>query len=521
MRRLTCFAVTILGTLALALPGLALADNAHGRKVHDQLAKIADSLNGDDELSVIVVGADPGRAADKYGRRGRQLGLVGASSAKVKVRDLDRLANDADVTFVAPDAPVMQLGTVDYGQLSTAYPFADKATKAWDIGLTGQGVGIAVIDSGVAPMAPFGTRLVQVRMPWQADGSSLDDVHGHGTLVAGLAAMQSGNGKYIGIAPGATIYAINVNRPEGTRSSDVIEGLGWVFDHAGEFNIRVVNLSLGETIPSSYTQSALDLAVERLWAKGVAVVVSAGNAGPGVVDYAPANDPLAITVGSSDDRGTKAATDDTLAPFTSVGVTADGYAKPELLAPGRLVASLVPAGSVLDLQAPAANRLGDRWVKISGTSFSAPQVAGAAAIVLQQHPEWSPDNVKWILAKKGHTLLGTTIPALSLNFVDNFAGSPGRANQGVMALVCAPGSVCLPDTGMSTLSSSWNSSSWNSSSWNSSSWNSSSWNSSSWNSSSWNSSSWNSSSWNSSSWNSSSWNSSSWNSSSWNSFGWD
>jgi hypothetical protein len=144
-------------------------------------------------------------------------------------------------------------------------------------------------------------------------------------------------------------------------------------------------------------------------------------------------------------------------------------------------------------------------VSANGTSFAAPQVAGAAAIIFQAHPDYSPDNLKWVLlAKDGAKPKSSGVGALSLSSSYNLAGTPGRANQGYEALVCAPGSTCLSG---STVASKWSSTSWNSSSWNSSSWNSSSWNSTSWNDTAdWDSSSWNSSSWNSSSWNATGWN---------------
>ena len=308
---------------------------------------------------------------------------------------------------------------------------------------------------------------------------------------------------------------MNVNNPGGVHSSDVIDALQWVYENAHTYNIRVVNLSLGETVAGSYQLSTLDLAVERVWAAGIVVVVSAGNGGTGAIDYAPANDPLALTVGATDPKGTNSSGDDVVTSFSATGTTQGGYAKPEMVAPGRLIASVLPAGTTLALLAPAANKVAPGYASISGTSFAAPQVAGAAALLLQKHPDWSPDQIKWTLVQKAHGIAGgQSLRTLEANAAIGVA-TPGLANQGVLALVCAPGSTCLADTGVSTLSSSWNSSSWNSSSWNSSSWNSSSWNSSSWNSSSWNSSSWNSSSWNSSSWNSSSWNTSSWNLYSW------
>ena len=500
MRHLVLGLVGVIVAVAGATvrPAPAAASNGHGRKVDDRLARAVDTSSPNDAVRVVIVGTEkkgPG-SGHHYGQVRHELPLLGGVSETIKAKDLDKLASDPGVSFVAADAPITPTGTgsVNYSNLVTTYPGTDKAPKVWDVGYNGAGVGIAVIDSGAVAVADFGTRLVQVQLPWMI--APTPDVNGHGTMVAGIAAGQSTDGKFIGLAPGATVYALNVDRPEGTHSSDVIDALQWVYDHAHEYNIRVVNLSLSETVPGSYTQSTLDLAVERVWAAGIAVVAAGGNLGSaaGSTDYAPANDPLALTVGAAD------ATGKVLYPasFSSVGTTADGFAKPDLLAPGRLVAAPLPATTTLGLQAPPANRVAPGYATISGTSFAAPQVAGAAALLFQQHPEWSPDMVKGALVKNTHAVSSTTLGALDLGFAPKYTGSPPLANQGVPALVCAPGATCL--TG-STIASNWDSSSWNSASWSSSSWSSSSWNSSSWNSSSWNSSSWNSSSWNSYSWN--------------------
>jgi serine protease AprX len=454
-------------------------------------------------LHVIVQGSAAGRAAASLGRIDKRLGRDGVA-ATVQAGRLGQLAKRPGVSLVAPDAPVaFTASSVSTANLSTIFPVRDSASNPWNAGVTGQGVGIAVIDSGVTPSDDFGSRLVQVSLDGQT--GSLDDTIGHGTLVAGIAAGESADDHFVGIAPGATIYALNINRPEGVRTSDVITALKWVFDNAHAYNIRVVNLSLTETVPGSYTESPLDLAVERLWASGVFVDVAAGNRGPGQVDYAPANDPLVLTVGAFDTMDTNGPGDDTLLPWSSRGKTMDGFDKPELVAPGRHVAAPLAPGSSYDASAPAASRMSGRYVSANGTSFAAPQVAGAAAIIFQRHPDYSPDNVKWALTNKsGAKPRSSNVPSLSLSSSYNLAGAPGRANQGVQALVCAPGTNCL--TG-STIASKWSSSSWTSSSWNSSSWNSSSWNSTSWNASAdWDSSSWNSSSWNSTSWNSTSWN---------------
>jgi len=511
-RSLHCLFVllALVASIAVAVPGYAGADPGNGNngKIDSRLAAEASSVSPDTNLPVIVTGPAAADAVTNHGGNTKSgLGFVGGVSATVKAKDIAGLASESGVDFVSADVPVAATGTVDPSKLNTIYPLVDGAPAAWSAGLDGTGVGVAVIDSGVRKLDDF-NKIIQTPVPGL---SLLDDTYGHGTLVAGVLGGQNSKGGYIGIAPRVITYSLNVNRPDGPRSSDVINALQWVFDNAHKNNIRVVNLSLQETVPSSYQQSLLDLAVERLWAAGITVVVAAGNGGIGAVDYAPANDPLALTVGAVDNADTLSTSDDTLASFSASGVTLDGFAKPELLAPGRHIVSTLPSDTTLGQLAPSLNKVASGYVSISGTSFAAPQVAAAAALLFQEHPDWSADNVKWLLTRVAQAVSGSSAGALAIAPATAFSGSPSLSNQGVPALVCAPGSTCIVGGTFGTVSSSWNSSSWNSSSWNSSSWNSSSWNSSSWNSSSWNSSSWNSSSWNSSSWNSSSWNSFSWN----------
>jgi serine protease AprX len=503
-------------TLALLGAGLTLLVGAPAgagatSPVHDRgnvaspLAVLSARTAPDARVRVIVRGEGAFSAAEAYGRVTKRLGAFGGVATTVRAGDLHRLAAQPGVSFVGPDSPVRfeAIGSVSAANLATMYPGRASASNPWNAGVTGQGVGIAVIDSGVTPSVDFGTRLVQVRLDGQT--GSLDDTVGHGTMVAGVAAGYSPDGRFIGIAPGATVYALNIHRPTGVYTSDVITALKWVFDNAHAYNIRVVNLSLSETVRSSYRQSALDLAVERLWASGVFVVSAAGNRGPGEIDYAPANDPLAFTAGAFDTMGTSGPGDDTILPWSSSGKTMDGFDKPDLVAPGRHIESPLPPETTYGQLAPAANRVATGYASINGTSFAAPQFAGAAAIIFQRHPDYSPDNVKWaLIAKQGAKPRDSKVGALSLSSSYNLGGTPGRANDKVPALVCAPGTKCLAN---GTVASMWDSSSWNASSWNGSTWNGSTWNASSWNSTAdWDASSWNASSWNASSWNATSWN---------------
>lgn len=184
-----------------------------------------------------------------------------------------------------------------------------------------------------------------------------------------------------------------------------------------------------------------------------------------------------------DDKGTTRLSDDDVASFSAGGAigslkTMDGFAKPEILATGRLVGSVLAPGTTLAGQAPAANKTDPGYAKISGTSFAAPQVAGAAAILFQQNPTWSPDAVKYTLLDRARIVKSGSIRQLDVGATVNIWEPAGLANQGVPALVCHPGATCLTDS--STIASLWTSSSWSASSWSASSWSASSWGASSW-----------------------------------------
>jgi serine protease AprX len=153
---------------------------------------------------------------------------------------------------------------------------------------------------------------------------------------------------------------------------------------------------------------------------------------------------------------------------------------------------VLPAGTTLDAQAPAANRTAPGYAKISGTSFAAPQVAGAAAILFQQNPGWSPDAVKYTLLDRARIVHSGSIVQLDVGATYNIWTPAGLANQGVPALVCHPDATCSTT---STIASTWDSSTWTSSTWTSSTWTSSTWTSSTWTSSTWTSSTWTSSTW--------------------------
>ena len=391
--------------------------------VDPRLAAVAnDALARDPQASlhVLVFGRSASDAVSDAG--GTPRGGSGAiAGATIPAADLAKLADGDGVAYVMLDLPVLPTAAADTAAVAPM-PFAQLvgAPAAWRRGLSGKGVGIAVIDSGVTPTTALaGRRLVQVRLDGRE--GALDDSFGHGTFVAGIAA--GGDADHRGVAPGAAVYAVNVARGDGVYTSDVLAGLEWVLANHARRHIRVVTLSLQETAPSSYRANPLDTVVEQLWRAGVVVVASAGNLGPGAALFAPANDPFVVSVGALDTDGRPAA-------FSTSGTTPDGFAKPELLAPGRHIVSTLPTGTTLASQAPAANLVAPGYAMMSGTSMSAPQVAAAAAILLQQHPSWKPDQVKWVLVRTSWPLAAGSAGSLDVARAVAFPGRPGSANRG-------------------------------------------------------------------------------------------
>ena len=289
---------------------------------------------------------------------------------------------------------------------------AVQANKAWSRA-TGRGVGVAVIDTGIAgDLVDFqtpgwnGSRVIAsaVTNPCAKDAN---DHYGHGTHVAGLIAGNSllyptdqpAFGKYMGTAPRANLVSVKVSDDDGnTTVLDVIYGIQFAVDNKTPYNIRVINLSLSSAAAESYTTDPLDAAVEQAWNSGITVVAAAGNealTNDGVT-YSPANDPWVITVGALDDKGTMTRLDDTLAPWSSRGLTQDGVRKPEVLAPGvGLVSTLAPNSDFAHM-CPACIVDG-RYFRAGGTSMATGVVSGAAALLIEAHPNWTPAQVKGAL----------------------------------------------------------------------------------------------------------------------------
>jgi serine protease AprX len=278
--------------------------------------------------------------------------------------------------------------------------------------LTGRGVGIALIDTGVVPVQGLANKVVNgpdLSFESQADNTRYLDGYGHGTHMAGImagrdaqvvAGHEADTRHFVGMAPDAEVVSVKVATGDGGADvSQIIAGIDWVVQHKAEHNIRVLNLSYGTTSTQAADVDPLAHAVENAWRAGIVVVVAAGNDGESGATRLtmPAVDPYVLAVGSSEHHGSEDATQTTLGASTNAG-TAER--RPDLVAPGKSVVGLRAPGSLADLQHPEGLVTGDttgRLFRGTGTSQSAAVVSGAAALLLQRDPGLTPDQVKGVL----------------------------------------------------------------------------------------------------------------------------
>ena len=480
-------AALALGVLP-GLPVLAASNQAHidrqvlkameaGQPIHVILVARAD-LN--------VLQAELHRTGVKHTIR---VPIAHGIAAALTAAQVNHFRTDPNVVRIIYDAPVRLTDTAyDPSALATAYPKVVDAVAAWSNNLTpltGQGIGVAIIDSGISAHPDLGTRVI-ASQNFNATVTGIDDAYGHGTAVAGIIAGDgtASAGQYIGIAPQANLINLRVNDGTGAApTSAIMNAILWAVNNKSTYNIRVMNLSLQSSVQESYRTNPIDAAVEYAWLKGIIVVVAAGNNGPNSALYAPANDPYVITVGATDDQGTASASDDKLASFSSYGTTQDGFSKPDVVAPGRHIITTLASNSSFKLNYPTF-MVGSQYIQLGGTSVAAPSLAGVAALYVESNPTVRPGQAKGVL-------LAT---ANALAFAGSGAGYPDAANAiGYVGLVGNADHGLDPNNYLKVLYLaanhlttvpvvSWDSVSWDSVSWDSVSWDSVAWDAVSWSS---------------------------------------
>lgn len=419
-RQWTWPAAVLAALIAWSAPAEA-GPGGRGKK-DDALSRHVAASGGAGEYRVIVeMAAGPAdhAIAASGGKAGRRLKSFEGQVAVVTARQLEKLERHPLVKAVYLDRPtraaLARVG-VTTGARTAQY-----------FGYDGAGIGVAVIDSGIASwhddltyqgtnwsVRVVGGQRVAAFVDFVNGAVSPYDDHGHGTHVSGIIAGNGydSDGAQAGIAPAAHLVSLKVlDARGGGYMSNVIAAIDWIVANRTAYNIRVANLSVGAPVTGSYWNDPLTLAVKRAVDSGVVVVAAAGNLGrnaDGLIQYggitAPGNAPWVLTVGAYSTLGTYTRKDDVMAEYSSRGPTAIDYlSKPDIAAPGTGVVSLAAPNStlysgksayLLDGTKPTASK---PYLSLSGTSMAAPVVSGTVALMLQANSALTPNAVKAIL----------------------------------------------------------------------------------------------------------------------------
>lgn len=512
------------------------------------------------------------------GRTTGHLTTINALVGELPAGAVARLRADHRVAGVTVNGPVRLLTTASSALAATYDPATDVnsmyniekligARAMWAKGYTGAGIDIALLDSGVAPVAGLSAPGKIVNGPdltpeSQSKRTRYLDTFGHGTHMAGIIAGRdtgvdpkasvNNSAPFLGVAPGARIVSVKVADAHGaTDVSQVIAGIDWIVQHAHDpgFNIRVLNLSFGTDSQQSYLYDPLAFAAEVAWRKGIVVVAAAGNSGSADGRLAnPAVDPFILAVGADDTRGTALTLDDTIPSWSSRGTLLRG---PDVVAPGVHVQSLRVPGSYIDQTYGATGRINDRFFRGSGTSQAAAAASGAVALLLQERPWLTPDQVKYVVKSlvlhlliadpraqgsgliqlDASSLLGVLPLGLQLGAPSAGTGSLEQSrgtNHLVLDGVILAGEKDIfgktfNSAAMAALESaaaSWVGGTWNGTVWTGTGWTTSGWSTTGWTGRTWAGGYWNGRTWADGYWDGRTWAGTNWAGASWTGFGW-
>jgi len=505
-----------LSAAALALAGIALTSAPAPAQASPTMTAVVTGV-GDVAAAVRAAG----------GKVLAELPLIGGVTARIPVD-----ARLAPTQFtVVPNRSLKVSGTTAAeGPASTARATLGLGAAAGE----GAGVTVAVVDTGVADVPDLAGRLTHVDVTGDGPG----DGYGHGTFVAGLVAGDgsSSDGRYAGAAPAAQVLDVRVAHDDGTSDlATVLAGLQVVADHP---EVDVLNLSLSSDSPLPYQLDPLTIALESLWARGVTVVVPAGNEG---VDgrrtvTSPGIDPVLLTVGGLDEAGTADRSDDVVADWSSQGPAPDGGQKPDLAAPGAHLVSTGAPGSAVWSENPGSH-VGDSYFTGSGTSFATALTSGAAAALLAWRPALSPDQVKALVTGTAYKVRAprvatgsggldlaaartAEVPEHPAN-AEPFPGDPAVWWQLVQALLDEDEETAARQWALLSLEArQWAARQWAASSWAARQWAGSSWSASSWAARQWAARQWAASSWGARQWAARQWAARQWAGSSWSARQW-
>jgi serine protease AprX len=356
-----------------------------------------------------------------------EIDIIDAVVATVSTSCAERLPTVPGVKLVTPDRPV-QLSAAELaanearrgGQEIVDFTETIGVEDVWATGNLGEEVAVAVLDTGIDPtfvaLRRTAGRRATDRFVAYYDAISEKlyqhpfmlrsprDPNGHGTHVAGIIANGSYDGawrEYRGVAPAANLVAVRVLNDEGAGTyADVLKGIDWVVQNKDAYGIRVLNISMYSHPVAPYWADPYNLAVMAAWEAGIVVVASAGNTGPAPMSVGvPGNTPYVITVGAFTDQRTPGDFgDDYIPEFSAAGPTLDAFVKPDVIAPGAHVVSLMRPNAHLSRLYPE-RRVHATYFEMSGSSMSTAAVSGIAALIINENPDITPDEVKFRLTQ--------------------------------------------------------------------------------------------------------------------------
>ncbi len=256
--------------------------------------------------------------------------------------------------------------------------------EAYRQGLTGKGIGVAILDTGIFPHQDFDNRILAFQDFLNHKRNPYDN-NGHGTHISAIigGSGAASEGRYAGIAPKCNLISVKVLDQQGNGfASDVLSGLSWIRSHKDKYGIRIINISVGSFTRKGMTEnSALVRGVNAAWDDGLVVVVAAGNNGPARMTITtPGISQKVITVGCSDDYHEVLVSGNRMVDYSGRGPTYACIRKPDVVAPGSRIVSCKNASGLYQIK--------------SGTSMSTPIVSGAVALFLEKYPNLSNKEVK-------------------------------------------------------------------------------------------------------------------------------
>ncbi len=381
--RLLAVAFGAVVLVASAAPGHSTPSTATSASSKMDEHLVAALAEDPDEVDVIVTTVgDPNPAADAAEDLGAattwRYDLIAGFAGRMPVEALPILAERADVERLWLDRPLGPVMDVSHQAI--------EAPKVWDTGVTGEGITVAIIDTGIDQSHPWfdGAVVECLSLIAGIESPECFDLDGHGTHVAGTVASR--NDTYPGIAPAANLAAIRTLHGPAGLSSDSIAAMEWIAENGDSVEppIRVANMSLGPIDPRCGTgDDPSSEAANALVDAGVVVAIAAGNSGHEecTIDGAAAATKV-LTVGAVDDHDTVTQDDETIYENSSGGPTADGRLKPDITFPGVEIwsATLYSQGVLIS--------------GLTGTSMATPHAAGTAALLVDADPGLTPADVK-------------------------------------------------------------------------------------------------------------------------------